>query len=171
MGSPAFAASKGGVTMPDKIHVAGKDLVLNGLGIREATIFYVDVYVAGLYVEKKSHDPKELIHSDTVKRLKLKFVRDVDRSDIVDAWTEGFKKTGKYAALKPKIDKLNSWMEDIKEGQSMVYTYVPGKGITIKVKGKVKGVIKGKDFMEAFLTIWLGPKPPNKGLKKGLLGK
>ena len=47
----------------------------------------------------------------------------------------------------------------------------PGKGLTVTVRGRVKGNIPGDDFSKAFLTIWLGPSPPNKGLKAGLLGK
>ena len=47
----ATAATKAGVTMPDSVTVETKTLSLNGLGLREATIFDVDGYVAGLYVE------------------------------------------------------------------------------------------------------------------------
>jgi hypothetical protein len=36
------------------ITVAGKTLTLNGMGLREATILNIDVYVAGLYVEHPS---------------------------------------------------------------------------------------------------------------------
>jgi hypothetical protein len=31
-------------------------------------------------------------------------------------------------------------------------------------------MIKGDDFATAFLSIWLGPHPPNADLKSGLLG-
>ena len=37
----------------DKSTVAKKELILNGLGVRLATLFKVKVYVAGLYTEKK----------------------------------------------------------------------------------------------------------------------
>ena len=39
------------IEFPNAITVNGVDLVLNGLGKREATIFNVDVYVAALYLE------------------------------------------------------------------------------------------------------------------------
>ena len=168
----AQAAECVGVTMPDTITVDGKKLYLNGQGIREATIMKVDVYVAGLYVTEKSSSGSALAKKNAHKRLVLHFVRDVDRDKIVEAYEESFKKAAgsKYGELKSKLDKLNGWMSSIKEGQKQVYTYVPGKGLTVEVAGKTKGTIKGNDFTDAFFRIWLGSDPPNKGLKRGLLG-
>ncbi len=51
--STAFAAELAGVRMSDQVTVDGRTLSLNGLGLREATAFKVDVYVAGLYLEQK----------------------------------------------------------------------------------------------------------------------
>ena len=44
------------------------------------------------------------------------------------------------------------------------------RGMQVEVNGTVKGTITGDDFATAFLAIWLGPHPPNPGLKSGLLG-
>lgn len=52
--NPAAAGTKAGVTMRDTVTVANKQLVLNGMGLREATFLNIDVYVAGLYVDRKS---------------------------------------------------------------------------------------------------------------------
>ena len=54
----ANAASLAGVTLPDSQQVAGKNLVLNGLGLRSKMM--VKVYVAGLYLEQKSSDPNAI---------------------------------------------------------------------------------------------------------------
>lgn len=168
---PAFAGTKGGVTMPDSVQVAGKQLVLNGMGIREATILNIDVYVAGLYLETKSSDGAAIAASKQNKQLVLKFVRDVDRADIVKAWSEGFAKSGKdRAALQARIDKLNGWMGDMKVGQHLTFTVANGS-VEVNVNGSGKGSISGDDFAEALMLIWLGNSPPNKGLKKGLLGQ
>ena len=53
---PLLARECQGVNLPDQLQVSGKTLQLNGLGLREATIFKVRVYVAGLYLEQKSTD-------------------------------------------------------------------------------------------------------------------
>lgn len=171
--SPALAKKKGGVTMPDSISVAGKSLVLNGMGIREATVLKVDVYVAGLYLEKKSKDYKAIINSEQVKRLHLKFVRDVDRDDITEAWEEGLKKnSGKSynKDIKPHGKTLNSWMKSFKEGNTLTFTYVPGTGTTVAINGSKKGTIKDIFFGRVLFSVFLA-RAPNAGLKKGLLGK
>jgi hypothetical protein len=48
-----FAADFSGVKMADETKLDGKTLVLNGLGMRQKTIFNVNIYVGALYVEKK----------------------------------------------------------------------------------------------------------------------
>jgi hypothetical protein len=168
----AWAGTKEGVTLPDTVEVDGKKLVLNGMGVREATVFNVNVYVAGLYLESKTSDANAIIGAEQAKRIDLVFVRDVDRKDITGAFVNGFKKNGAdVEALKADLGKLNSWMQDMKKRDVMTFTYVPEQGTTVTVKGQVKGTIEGAAFGRGLFSNFLGPKPPNGGLKKGLLGK
>ncbi|MEM7678761.1 MAG: chalcone isomerase family protein [Myxococcota bacterium] len=167
----AHAAEKAGVKMPDTVSVGGKTLQLNGLGVREATIFAIDVYVAGLYVPEKSNNAQKLMTADVPKKLVLTFVRDVDADDVTKAFVESFKKNKFSEKIQSKLKTLNGWMSDMKDEQSMSFTYVPGEGMTVEVRGEKKGTIEGADFQQSFLAIWLGSSPPNSGLKKGLLGK
>ena len=169
----ASAGRKAGVTMPDTITVADKQLVLNGMGLREATWLDIDVYVAGLYVEHVSSNPATLINADEVKRLVLRFVRDVDHDKIVEAWHEGFagNATVAVAKLKPYIDRLDAWTPSFDDGDTLTFTYVPGAGVTVEYNGTRKGVINDADFARSLFAIWLGPKPPTKAVKAGLLGK
>lgn len=168
----AMAAKCLDVTYPDSIEVGGEKLVLNGLGMRKATIFSVKVYVAALYTDKKSNDAAKLMDMKTPKRLEMTFVRDVGRKDILGAYQESFDKAPKETQkkLKPEFDKLVSWMSDIKKGQKQSFTYIPGKGTEVMTKGKVHGTIAGEEAARLIFNIWLGPKPPNKSLKTGLLG-
>ncbi|NJK88769.1 MAG: hypothetical protein HC923_04805 [Myxococcales bacterium] len=171
-GPSAFAAKKGGVELPDSHSLDGQTLTLNGLGIREATFLAIDVYVAGLYLPQKSQEMTEIVKADVPKHLVMRFVRDVDRGKQADAWKEGFKKNAKdFKAIEGKVEELTSWMEDIKNGEQMAVSYVPGKGTTMTVKGQTKGTIEGEDFQEALFKIYLGPNPPNSGLRDGLLGR
>lgn len=171
--APAAAGKKAGVTMPDTMNVAGKQLTLNGMGVREATWLKVDVYVAGLYVEKVSSSPQQIINSDTTKALVLRFVRDVDRDDITKAWSDGFRNnaTVSLAQLQPKIKQLNAWMPAFKEGDTLSFVYVPAEGVVVEINGQRKGVIKDPDFTRSLFSIWLGAKPPTGDLKRGLLGR
>ncbi len=168
----AAAAECAGVRFPDETRVGDAVLRLNGLGLREATIFKVDVYVAGLYLEAPSSDPAAVLNAPGRKRLILRFVRDVDRGDIVEAWNEGFEKAAGAAldGLADRIATLNGWMPDIKSGGILDFTYDPAAGLRVAVGDAVRGVIPGDDFARAFFAIWLGDSPPNPGLKAGLLG-
>lgn len=169
----ARSATRDGVTLPDSTEVGGKALVLNGIGIREATIFSVNVYVAGLYLEKKTSDAKTIIESDAPKQIIMRFVRDVSLDDIQGAYREGFEKNaeGKFATMKAQVDRWNGFMADMKDGDKMVITYEPAKGTTVNIRGKEQGTIAGHDFAQVLFRIFVGPKPPNSDLKEGMLGK
>ena len=167
----ASAATLGGVSFPDNVVVGGESLLLNGLGMREATIFKVDVYVAGLYVKQRSQDARTLITTDEIKRLRLEFVREVDREDLTEAFDEAFDKLGVASTHAKALARLNGWMASMSKGNSLTLTYQPGKGVEVRLNGKLKGTISGAGFARALWKVWLGPHPPNAGLKTGLLGK
>ena len=161
-----------GVNFPDQAQVEGSNLTLNGLGLRQATAFKVNVYVAALYVSKTSSDPNALLGSTAPSELVLQFVRNVGADDLRKGWTEGFEKNskGELTALKERIATLNGWMADVKTGDKLTFVHKPGTGLDVNVNGAAKGTIKGDDFAKAFLAIWLGADPPNPEIKAGLLG-
>ncbi|MCH2110080.1 MAG: chalcone isomerase family protein [Polyangiaceae bacterium] len=169
---PAEAKSCGGVSLPDTVDKNGKTLRLNGIGIREWGFIKLDLYVAGLYVERTSNDPKVLLKSDQIRQMSLRLVRDIDAQKMNNALDNGFKKNApsRYESLKPRIERFRAAVPDLKSGQLIEITMIPGKGTELAVQGKVKVMIEGDDFAESLLAIWLGPSPPNAGLKKGLLG-
>jgi hypothetical protein len=170
---PGWAAEKAGVRVADTLTFHGQPLVLNGLGVREATIFNVDVYVAGLYVAARSSDPATLLRADQSKVLHLVFVRDVERDKIAEAWSEGFEKNAgaRLTGLKSRVAELGAFMTDMKKGSTLTFSYAENQGVEVRVNGASKGTIAGQDFADVFFAIWLGPYPPNAGLKTGLLGK
>jgi hypothetical protein len=161
-----------GVNFPEQIQVQASPLALNGLGLRQATMLKVNVYVAALYVAQPSTDANAILASDTPKQLVLHFVRDVGSADLKKAWDEGFANNVKaqLPALKERIEQFKGWMTNMQSGQQLILTHKPGAGIEVTGNGKMQGTIAGDDFARALLAIWLGPKPPNSGLKAGLLG-
>ena len=168
-----MAGELAGISMPDEIDVDGKKLVLNGLGLREASMLKVDVYVAGLYLERKSSDADAVIESDDeVKRIRMEFVRKVKQKSIIKAWDEGFEKNAgaKGDALAERLATLNSYMIDFASGDTMTFTYLPATGVEVEVNGTSRGRIEGADFARVLWSIWLGPEPPNPGIKTGMLG-
>jgi len=167
----AYGMECKGVAFPEQAQVQGGALTLNGLGMRKATLLKVNVYVAALYVAKKSNDANAVLGSGSPYELVLQFVRDVGAADIAGGWDEGFEKNakGQLAALKDRIATLNGWMTDMKIGQRLIFSFRPDAVVQVNVNGAEKGMIKGYDFGKALLSIWLGT-PPNPEIKAGLLG-
>ena len=120
-----------GVSFPDQAQVEGSNLSLNGLGLRQATAFKVNVYVAALYVAKTSSD-RERACWDRARpsELILQFVRNVGADDLRKGWSEGFEKNSKaqLPALKDRIAMLNGWMADVKTGERLTFIHKPGAG-------------------------------------------
>jgi hypothetical protein len=171
--APAWAKELAGVSMPDTITVGGKALALNGLGLREATFLKIDVYVAGLYLERTASDPEAILASGETKQLKMHFLRGVSRKDVVGSWKEGVTKNAGAAAgaVQDRFEKLYAAMTDVAEGDDLILTEVPGKGVTATLEGKELVTLAGEDFARVLWSIWLGKSPPNPELKLGLLGK
>jgi hypothetical protein len=168
---PAIAAELAGVQFSDKITVAGKELKLNGLGMRQATLFKVKVYVAGVYLETPTHDGAALMQSKELKQLSLKFVRSVDAKKISNAWKEAFEKNcaKDCSRFQSHLDKFNSFMTDMNPGDDLTLVFFPDR-IEVSVKGQPAGTVSGGEFNPVLLATWFGPNPPNESLKEGLLG-
>ncbi len=160
-----------GVKLPGTVDVAGHALVLNGVALRKKAVF--KVYVAGLYLTAKSTDADAVLAADAPRRMVMQFLRDVGKDKMCEAWDEALKNNTPNASaqLKAEFVTLCGYMEDIKDTQQFVFTYVPGTGTEVSVAGVVKGTIAGKDFADALFKAWIGPKPgPGEGFKKNLMG-
>ena len=161
-----------GVIFPETFTINGTSCKLNGVGIRKKLI--INVYLGGLYLAQPTQSASQVISSDQMKRVHMHFLyKEVKAEQLVDAWNEGFEKNAgnAVAALEDKISRFNGFFtEPMKKGETMTLTYIPGQGTEVIIKGKVKGVIEERNFMEALFSIWFGPHPPSKGLKEGMLG-
>jgi hypothetical protein len=168
---PAFAKEVAGVTYPETATVEGKELKLNGAGIRTKVVF--KVYTAGLYVESPSKDGAQIISSDQIKRVRMYMLRDLDKKTIGEALADGFKKNAgaKMAELQPKLDSFIAAIPDLKKGDELTLTYVPGQGSTVQSKSGQQMTVEGKDFSDALFSIFVGKHPVDGGLKDGMLGK
>jgi hypothetical protein len=166
-----LAANLAGITLPDTVQVGPTTLVLNGAGLR--TKYMVKVYVAGLYLLEKSSDPNVILKADIPKRIVMHFVRDVSKNQLTDGFTESFHNNTPDAekTLKSEIDRLFSALGPVKPGQEIIFTYMPEKGTSVLLGDKEQLTIAGPAFAEMLFSVWLGPKPPNTALKKGLLGQ
>lgn len=161
-----------GVTMPGQLQIDDKELHLNGMGLREATVLGIDVYVAGLYLEQRSGDAPKIIGSESTKHVRLALLRDVSRSDLAEQLGTYFRHAAGngYDKLKARFERMASWLPTLREGDIFSVTYRPGAGLEVRHGSRSLGVVPGADFGRAIFAIWLGDRPPNQSLKQGMLG-
>ena len=171
--SLAGANTVKGVTFPDVVSIGGRECRLVGVGVR--TKIVISVYLGALYLATPTADAAAAIAADEPKRTVLHFVHSkVEAEKIREAWREGFAANAgaALAQLRERLDRFSGWFdEDLFKDERIELTYVPGRGTEVAIKGKARGVIEGADFMQALWSVWLGAKPVDGGLKKGMLGK
>lgn len=149
---------------------------LNGAGVRYKAVF--KVYTAGLYLEKKASTPQEVASQRGPKRLSITMLREIDSTELGKLFSRGMEDNMERAAfskLIPGVMRMSQVFTDhklLKKGETFTLDWIPGTGTILTVKGKVEGdPFKEKEFFDALMRIWLGPKPADWRLKDALLGK
>lgn len=164
-----------GVKLAPTAQVGAATLQLNGAGVRTRAIF--SVYVAALYVPQKATDAAALLAQKGPRRITLTMLRTVDADTFAEALNDGLRKNhseAQIAGFKAQIEALNANLKaagEAKKGDVIQLEFTPETGTRVTVNGQAKGsAIPGEDFYTAVLRIWLGDKPVDGSLKKGLLG-
>ena len=174
-GAVAQAVEVEGVKFEPTAQVGGVALQLNGAGVRTRAIF--KVYAAGLYVPAKATNAATLLSQKGPRRVAITMLRNVDADTFSGALSEGLQKNlsdAQFAGFKAQIDTLSANFKaagEAKKGDAIHLEYTPDVGTRVVVNGKAQGsAIAGEEFYAALLRIWLGDKPVDADLKKGLLG-
>jgi long-chain acyl-CoA synthetase len=172
----AGAAEIEGVKLPDRLRMGdgGPELVLNGAGVRTRAIF--KVYVGALYVQQKKTGADAVLADTGPKRIALQLLRDLSSDQLLSAFNDGLKSNhapAELAKLDAQVKQLEGIFGAVKEaktGDVILLDYVPGTGTRVVVNRDIRGTIPGEDFNRALLRIWLGERPADAALKKGMLG-
>jgi hypothetical protein len=174
-GAAAQPAELEGVKLEASAQVGGAALQLNGAGVRTRAIF--KVYVAALYVPQKAADAAALLAQKGARRVAITMLRTVDAETFAGALNDGLRANhndAQFAAMKAQIEALNATLKAVgeaKKGDLIHIEFAPETGTRVTVNGQSRGsAIAGEDFFTAILRIWLGEKPVDGGLKKGMLG-
>jgi hypothetical protein len=175
LGASAQAVEVESVKLDPTAQVGGATLQLNGAGLRTRVFF--KVYVAGLYVPQKVGNAGALLAQKGPRRVAITMLRNVDADTFSGALVEGLKNNlseAQYAGFKTQIDTLIANFKaagEAKKGDVIHLDFAPDTGTQVIVNGKAQGSsIAGEDFYTALLRIWLGDKPADADLKKGMLG-
>jgi len=174
---PAQAAvDVNGYKFEDTAKVAGKDLKLNGAGMRTKLVF--KVYAAGLYLPEKKNATAEILKLEGPRRVTLQMARDLTSEEFGKAFMDGLNENldkaekQKIVAQIGKMGELFASVDAIKKGDVLHLDWIPGTGTQTELNGKKLGdPIPDVNFYNAILRIWLGDKPVDKSLKPALLGE
>ncbi|MGD9888976.1 MAG: chalcone isomerase family protein [Halothiobacillaceae bacterium] len=148
-----------------------KDLSLRGQGVVSYLVF--EVYEAQLYLPPQVMDAA-ILQKETPRRLSLRYMRDIKRSDIELAAMKTLENQWPAEVLnsqKNQLNQLHAAMRDVKENDIYTLDYRPGKGLSLSLNDKP--VWQGGDarLAEMYFGIWLGDEALSPELKLALLGK
>lgn len=165
-----------GVKYDGNVEVAGQKLQLNGAGIRYKAIF--KVYTAGLYMNAKATTPEAVLANTGPKRIHIQMLRDIDGEELGKLFTKGMEQNatreefGRSISGVLRMSEIFVQKKKLKTGESFGVDYIPGTGTVVFVNGQLipGDPIKGEDFFNVLLKIWLGKSPADSDLKVALLG-
>lgn len=174
--APLHAAEVGGVKIEDTATVAGKNLVLNGYGMRH--IFVVKAYAAALYLTEKKGSAADIQAMTTPKRVALHIQREINSDEFGQLFITSMNKNStkeekaKVVNQTVKFGEMFASLEKVKKGDVVTLDWVPDKGTVSTLNGKQIGeVLPDIAFYNAVLRIWLGDNPVQNDLKRSLLGE
>lgn len=170
----ARAATFEGVQFDDRITLAGRELVLNGTGLRAAGWF--KAYVAALYLPRRTGSAPEALSQAGPKRVRLVLLVDAPALELAKGFDKGVKRNSgaEVEALRVRLARMFELMESVgkvRKGDAVDLDFDPARGTTLSLNGKPRGEpIVGADFYVAVLRSFVGEHPYHKNLKSGLLG-
>jgi hypothetical protein len=169
--SVAHAADLEGVSMPDTRVVDGIQMRLNGIGLRTYSVLGIRIYVAGLYLERRSGDPNTIIHSQQRKLLDIRFLRDVDAEDARKAWQDSFEQncTPPCYLGAHDLQRFLAAVPSVHKGDDSTLLFT-SEGVHVTFNGRLMGDIPDPQFAELMLATFIGAVPPTPRLKREPLG-
>ena len=171
----ASAAEVSGIRFTDTANVAGKELKLNGAGLR--TKFFIKVYAAGLYLAEKSSNTAMIQKMEGPRRIQLVMMRELSSEDFGKAFMDGLNANTtdqERSVLMGQImqmGKVFAMVQSLKKGDVLFLDWIPGTGTVTSLNGrKIGETIPDVAFYNALMRIWVGDKPADSSLKPQLLG-
>ena len=139
------------------------------MGLRKKLWF--KVYIASFYLQNPTEDAAQAVSTDQVKRVEMHMLRDLERGKIVEAVQAGFEKNSgpQMPQLQTRLDQFLKAIPDLRAGESITITYIPGQGTVVKAAASDEITVAGKDFADALFSVWLGPQPVDDELKNEML--
>ena len=157
--------------MPSTETVDLTKLVLNGIGLRTYSFLAIHIYVAGLYLERPSHNADAILASPDLKVLQLHFVHDVSASAMRQAWKKGLlSNCPAPCTLSPALlSRFLAGLRPVHAGDVVTFVFSPN-GSSAYYNGQLVGQITNTHFAQLVLAVFLGPHTVAPQLRSELLG-
>ena len=167
------AAEVAGIAIADSQQTGDGPLVLNGAGLRRFFVF--KVYVASLYVPRKTASAAQVLDPAGRARLTLTLLRGLSADKLIAALREGLAANlgaDRLAALQAPMQEMDALMRKIgTAGEGDVVTLdFQRDSVAVQFNGALQGVVSAPGVNTALLSIWLGSHPVDEHLKQSLLG-
>jgi len=163
-----------GVAVPAQTMVAGKQLELNGAGLRTFSLLMVPIkiYVAAFYTPGPLRTSEAVMSSSGPMNFDFTFLRNVGQADVTKAWTSQFTQSVSYTypGYDRDRDAFIAMFGALQSG-GVERVQLIGTNTVVIDQGITKGTIPGANFQKSFLSLWFGSKPVSTDLKSALLGK
>ncbi|HEU6455716.1 MAG TPA: chalcone isomerase family protein [Roseateles sp.] len=176
LGTAAQAVEVGGLKFDDTVKIGGKELKVNGAGVRTRII--IKVYSLVLYLPEKKDTTAGVLESPGPRRFTLGMLREVTGDELGQAFLAGITANTDKAERSKFVNQLAQFGEafvnipQAKKGDLITVDWIPDTGTVMHFNGKQIGEpLKDVGFYNAVLKIWLGDKPVDSSLKPQLLGK
>ena len=161
-----------GVSVPEEVTFSGHTMVLNGVGVR--TRFFVDAYVAALYLPEVSSDPDGILASGSPLDIRVTIISDMVTGDrFAESAMDGFVRSthGDLGPIRPQVDTMiKTFRNSLDVGDVFDLVYNPDAGTEIYRNGELQEVVEGLDFRAAMAGIWLSEDPVQTSLRDQMLG-
>lgn len=161
----AWTIPAGGQEFPSTLVVAGRPLLLNGVGARLYSPLGVTVYHAALYLERRQADAPTILRSPKIKVVVAHYLYDIGEAAVLAAWEDSFRNNCGC----PLPEAFRNRIRPIHAGDRESYTFLPDR-VLIAMNGGAPVVVVGEQAPRVLLSAWIGSHPPTAALKRGLLG-
>jgi hypothetical protein len=163
---------------PESITIDNNTLLFNGSGYRSK--FFIKVYRGSLYLPEKIMAESQSIGKEDVifkngypGAIKMQFVyNEVEAEKIKDAFREGIENNSPMLADTDYVKKFINIFDFDVVGGDVITLFIKDKdSVTIFYNENILDAVNGKDIGTAVYKIYIGEKPADGSLKKGMLGK
>jgi hypothetical protein len=169
--SQSAALEVAGVQLDQTVTINSQQLKLNGFGIRKK--FFVKVYIGSLYAAKSLPSATAALNDNGDKLIRMNFLHSkVEKEKIIEAFSDGFANNSPDLIGSPEVKKfLTLFTADFIRGDIVDLTLGADGTVSASHNKKSLGTIPSTKLARAVLAIYLGDKPADDSLKKGMLGK